>query len=105
MRPYHAYTPEQAFILPPSLLETTDPDDPVHLARLTLTDPPGQPLAARAQDATVKVAGGESPVATESGDGGFAWALWGPIIGGVIVALAVVVAGGFAWWVRRPHGA
>ena len=33
MRPYHAYTPEQAFILPPSLLETIDPDDPVHLVR------------------------------------------------------------------------
>jgi len=71
---------------------------PLHLVRLTLTDPPGQTLPAQAQDATLAV----SP-AQESGEEGFSWVLWGAIIGGVVLALAAV--GGFAWWVRRPRGA
>ncbi len=33
MRPYHAYTPDQAFRLPMSLAEAISPDDPVHLVR------------------------------------------------------------------------
>ena len=33
MRPYHAYTPDQAFLFPPSLLEAINPDDPVHVVR------------------------------------------------------------------------
>jgi hypothetical protein len=70
----------------------------LHLARLTLTDPPGQPLPSRAEDTTLAV----SP-AQGSGEEGFAWALWGPIIGGVV--LVVAAAGGFVWWLRRPHGA
>ena len=36
MRPYHAYTPDQAFLLPPSLAEAIDPDDPVHFLRQVL---------------------------------------------------------------------
>ena len=38
MRPYHAYTPEQAFLLPPSLVEAIDPDDPVHFLRQVLQE-------------------------------------------------------------------
>jgi len=71
---------------------------PLHFERLVLADPPAQVLPAQAQDATLAI----SP-AQESGKEGFRWALWGPIIGGVVLALAA--AGGFAWWVRRPHGA
>ena len=33
MRPYHAYAPDQAFLLPPSLLDAISPDDPVHVVR------------------------------------------------------------------------
>jgi transposase len=36
MRPYHGYTPDQAFLLPPSLAEAIDPDDPVHFLRQVL---------------------------------------------------------------------
>ena len=38
MRPYHAYTPDQAFLLPPSLLEAIDPDDPAHFLRQVLAE-------------------------------------------------------------------
>ena len=38
MRPYHAYTPDQAFLLPPSLLDAISPDDPVHLVRQAVHD-------------------------------------------------------------------
>ena len=70
---------------------------PLHLVRLTLTDPPGQALPAQAQDATVIV------TANNGEGGGFAWALWGTVIGGVVVAVAA--AGGVAWWVRRSRPA
>jgi len=33
MRPYHAYQPDQAFLLPPSLTDLISPDDPVHVVR------------------------------------------------------------------------
>lgn len=33
MRPYHAYTPDQAFLLSVSLAEAVSPDDPVHVVR------------------------------------------------------------------------
>ena len=33
MRPYHTYTPDQAFPLPISLVEAISPDDPVHVVR------------------------------------------------------------------------
>ena len=33
MRLYHAYAPDQAFLLPPSLLDAISPDDPVHVVR------------------------------------------------------------------------
>lgn len=33
MRPYHPYTPDQAFLLPQSLLELVRADDPVHMVR------------------------------------------------------------------------
>lgn len=38
MRPYHAYTPDQAFLLPPSLLDAVDADDPVHVVRQVVRD-------------------------------------------------------------------
>ncbi len=38
MRPYHAYTPDQAFLLPPSLVEAIDPDDPVRFLRQVLQE-------------------------------------------------------------------
>jgi hypothetical protein len=69
----------------------------LHFTRLTLTDPPANVLPAQAQDATISILS-----AATSGGGGFAWALWGPVIGGVVVAVAA--AGGFAFWTRRsPH--
>jgi transposase len=37
MRPYHAYTPDQALLLPPSLAEAIDPGDPVHFLRQALS--------------------------------------------------------------------
>lgn len=33
MRPYHPYSPDQAFLLPSSLVELVRPDDPVHVIR------------------------------------------------------------------------
>lgn len=33
MRPYHPFTPDQAFLLPPALTEVIDPADPVHVVR------------------------------------------------------------------------
>ena len=33
MRPYHPFTPDQAFLLPPALTEVIDPADPVHMVR------------------------------------------------------------------------
>ena len=93
---------------------------PLRFARLTLTDPPANALPAQAQNATLTVEGGEVSVGAEEAtptpapgdtpqgdntpgdtadDGGFAWSLWGPIIGAVAVAL--LVAGGFVWWTRR----
>ena len=33
MRPYHAYTPDQAFLLPPALTDLIAADDPVHVVR------------------------------------------------------------------------
>ena len=33
MRPYHAYRPDQAFLLPPALTDLIAPDDPVHVVR------------------------------------------------------------------------
>jgi len=38
MRPYHGYTPDQAFLLPPSLAEAIDPDDPVHVVRQVVAE-------------------------------------------------------------------
>ena len=38
MRPYHAYTPDQAFLLPASLLDAIDTDDPVHVVRQVVRD-------------------------------------------------------------------
>src|SRR3990172_10618535 len=45
MRAYHAYTPDQAFLLPPSLsddaeaaLDAISPDDPVHIVRQVVHD-------------------------------------------------------------------
>jgi len=38
MRAYHAYTPDQAYLLPPSLLDAISPDDPVHIVRQVVHD-------------------------------------------------------------------
>jgi hypothetical protein len=37
MRAYHAYAPDQAFLLPVSLIEAIDARDPVHAVRHTRT--------------------------------------------------------------------
>jgi len=66
---------------------------PLRFERLLLTDPPGQQVAAASEDASITVVVGAS--------NGFAWALWAPIIGGAVAALAA--AGGFAWWTRRSR--
>jgi len=71
----------------------------LHLTRLTLTDPPAQPIAAQAKDATITVSGPPG-----SGGGGFAWALWGPVIG--VGALALGAAAVWtAWRVCRRRSA
>ena len=71
----------------------------LRFARAIVTDAPAQPLRAHAQDATITIS-----AATESGGGGFAWALWGPVIGiGALVLGAAAVSA--AWWVRRPRSA
>jgi general secretion pathway protein D len=64
---------------------------PLHFELLILADPPANRLPALAEDASITV--------QETQDGGFRWALWGPVIGGVAVALAA--AGAFAQWFRR----
>ena len=33
MRPYHPYTPDQAFLLPVALTDVISPSDPVHVVR------------------------------------------------------------------------
>ena len=38
----------------------------------------------------------------EADGGGFAWGLWGPVIGGSVV-VALAAAAGFAWWTRRSQ--
>jgi hypothetical protein len=62
---------------------------PIHFARLVLTDPPANPLAATGQDASITV----------EEAGGFDWALWGPVLGGVAGAVVAIMAS--AWYVRR----
>ena len=38
MRPYHAYSPDQAHLLPASLRELISPTDPVHVVRQAVTE-------------------------------------------------------------------
>lgn len=64
---------------------------PLHLQSVQLTDPPANPLAVEAVDSSITV--------EERQGGGFAWALWGPVIGGVAAVVAVAAAA--AWWFRR----
>lgn len=64
---------------------------PLHFARLTLTDPPANPLAAEAEDAALTVA--------QPQGGGFSWTLWGAVAGGV--AAVLVLSGAAVWWFRR----
>ena len=64
---------------------------PLHFARLILTDPPANLLAATGQDASITV---EKRKAS-----GFDWALWGPVLGGVAGAAVAIMAS--AWYVRR----
>jgi general secretion pathway protein D len=72
---------------------------PLHFTRLILTDPPANVLPAGAQDATLAVSPGQA-----SGEEGFAWALWGPVIG--VGALALAAAAVWtAWRVRRRRSA
>jgi general secretion pathway protein D len=67
---------------------------PLHLEQLILTDPPANRLPSQTEDASVTV--------EQTQEGGFRWALWGPVIGGVAAALAAAGAG--AWWLlRRPR--
>jgi len=68
----------------------------LHFARLTLTDPPANRLAAEAEDTSLTVGQMQA--------GNFHWALWGPVIGiGALVAGAAAVSA--AWWARRSRGA
>jgi len=64
---------------------------PLHLDQLILTDPPANRLPSQVEDASVTV--------EQTQGGGFRWALWGPVIGGVAAALAAAGAG--VWWLRR----
>jgi hypothetical protein len=57
--------------------------------RVIVTDPPANILASGTEDASVTI----------EQKGGFRWALWGPVIGGVAAVLAV--AGASAWYARR----
>jgi hypothetical protein len=97
----------------------------LHFSRVTLTNPPAQVLPATGEDACLRLerasdgaftaalstapaspTEGNPCLAAQSGGGsgsGFDWVIWGPIIGGVAVAL--VVAGSFAWWARRSQQA
>ena len=38
MRPYHPYTPDQAFLLPVALTDVISPSDPVHVVRLAVEE-------------------------------------------------------------------
>jgi len=60
---------------------------PVRLEGLVLADPRGARMPAQAQDASVTV----------SGEKGFAWVLWGPVIGGG----ALVLSAAILWAARR----
>lgn len=62
---------------------------PLHFVRVIVTDPPANILASGTEDASVTI----------EQKGGFRWALWGPVIGGVAAVLAVAGAG--AWYARR----
>jgi len=64
----------------------------LHLEQVVLADPPANPLPAQAEDASVTVG--------QTQEGGFRWVLWGPVIGGVGVALAAAAVAG-TWWLRR----
>jgi hypothetical protein len=64
---------------------------PLHFEDLILADPPANRLPSQTEDASVTVGKGQGS--------GFSWVLWGPVIGGVAVALAAAAAG--AWWLRR----
>jgi hypothetical protein len=107
----------------------------LRFARLTLTDPPAQPLPAQAQNVAILVdetgiaMGADAPTATptpavtpgvaplptdtpgptggpaaDAGGDGFAWALWGPVIGVGVLALALAAVAA-TWWARRSRRA
>ena len=65
---------------------------PLHLEQVLLADPSANRLPAQAEDASVTVG--------QTQEGGFRWVLWGPVIGGVGVALAAAAVVG-TWWLRR----
>jgi general secretion pathway protein D len=96
----------------------------LHFSRLTLTDPPAEVLPARAKDACLRLERASDGAFTPAlwlapagptegnpclgsdggGGGGFAWAIWGPVIGIGALALAAAAVSG-AWWVRRSRSA
>ncbi|MGB6896753.1 MAG: cohesin domain-containing protein [Dehalococcoidia bacterium] len=64
--------------------------------KLILADPPGEPIFADYQDASIAV--------VPAGDGGLRWVLWGPVIGGVVLVVSAAAAS--FWWFRlRPPAA
>jgi hypothetical protein len=69
----------------------------LRLTRVIITDPSANTMPSQTQDATVTVTAG-------GGSGGFRWTLWGPIIGGVILALGAA-SGAAVWWARRSRSA
>ncbi len=105
----------------------------LRFSRLTLTDPPANPMPARAQNAVVTMGSTGATVAeeqptptpttppsppdgdgtpqstgqpdadtTDTNDGGIAWALWGPLIGVGIAAVALAAMAAL-WWARRTR--
>lgn len=69
---------------------------PLRFEQLTLTDPPGTSMPAQGQDSSLTVVPGA--------DSGFAWALWGPVIGVGVLALGAAAVW-VAWRARRSRRA
>jgi len=68
---------------------------PLRFERLQLTDPPAHLLVVQGEDSSLTVVRGS--------EDGFAWALWGPVIG-VSALILVAAAVSAARWARRRRG-
>jgi len=64
--------------------------------KLILADPPGEPIFADYQDASIAV--------VPAGGDGFPWVLWGPVIAAVVLVVGAAAAS--LWWFRlKPPAA